>query len=382
MTRKILAVTGTRADYGLMTPIFKKILQNEELELELIVTGMHLLPEFKSGLETIVRDGIGKLHYVSMILGEDSGKAMAQALGLAIYGMASVMETVKPEIVLLQGDRGEMLAAAIAAVHLNIAVVHMSGGDFSGSIDDSVRNAISKLAHIHLTTCGQSTKRLLDMGEAAERIYEVGEPVLDLIATMDFIPADELAREFSLDLDRPLVLATQHPVTTESDQAAWQITQTLEALEELHLQTVFTYPNTDTGGREMVKVLQSYRDREFIRVIPNLGSAKYLSMMRMATLLVGNSSSGIIEAPSFKLPVVNIGTRQYGRMRACNVIDTGYTKEEIKKAICFALEDRYFRETLMRECKNPYGDGMAAQHTVELLAGLTLDSRLINKWHQ
>lgn len=380
MARKILAITGTRADYGLMTPVFKKIIQSSDLELDLIVTGMHLLPEFQCSLDRILKDKFGGLHYVSMLLGEDSGKAMAQSLGLAIYGMAAVIAAVKPDIILLQGDRGEMLAGAVAAAHLNIPVVHMSGGDYSGSIDDSIRNAISKFSHIHLTTCEMSTQRLLAMGETAERIFEVGEPGLDVINNMEYIPAVTLAKEFQLDLNLPLVLATQHPLTTEADRAAWQITQTLEALVELNMQTIFTYPNTDAGGREMVKVLQLYQDRDFIRVIPNLGSTKYLSLMRIAAVLVGNSSSGILEAPSFKLPVVNIGTRQQGRLRACNIIDTGYHKAEIVRAIRFAMEDRSFRAALQQECINPYGDGTTAQKTVALLTRLRLGPILINKW--
>jgi UDP-N-acetylglucosamine 2-epimerase (non-hydrolysing)/GDP/UDP-N,N'-diacetylbacillosamine 2-epimerase (hydrolysing) len=363
-----------------MTPIFKKINQSSGLELDLIVTGMHLLPEFQCSLNQVVMDSFGKLHYAGMLLGEDNGKAMAQSVGLAVYGMAAVMETVGPDLILLQGDRDEMLAGAIAGAHMNIPVCHMSGGDYSGSIDDSIRNAISKFSHIHLTTCALSTQRLLAMGEKAGRIFEVGEPGLDVIKNMDYIPAAELAKEFHLDLNLPLVLATQHPVTTESDQAARQITQTLEALAELKLQTIFTYPNTDAGGREMVKVLQRYQDRDFIQIIPNLGSTKYLSLMRIASVLVGNSSSGILEAPSFKLPVVNIGTRQHGRLKACNIIDTGYSKAEIIAAIRLAVEDRSFGAVLQQNCINPYGDGTTAQKTIALLTRLKLSPALINKW--
>jgi UDP-N-acetylglucosamine 2-epimerase (non-hydrolysing)/GDP/UDP-N,N'-diacetylbacillosamine 2-epimerase (hydrolysing) len=379
MGRKIAAITGTRADYGLMRPVFEAIQNSDSLALELIVTGMHLLPEFQNALAEIKSDGYGRLHFVNMTSGEDSGKAMAQSTGTAVVGMASSLEAIKPDVVLLQGDRGEMLAGAICAAHMNIPIVHMSGGDYSGSIDDSIRNSISKFSHIHLTTCSLSTERLLGMGEPMSRIWEVGEPGLDVIKHAEFMSAEEIASQLELDLSKPVILATQHPVTTEVDQAAWQMEQVLEALSEIGIQTVFTYPNSDAGGREMIKVLEGYKVREFLRIVPNLGSKRYLSMMRIASVLVGNSSSGILEAPSFKLPVVNVGTRQNARLRANNVIDVGYSKEEIADAIRLALEDKNFKNEL-EKCVNPYGDGTTALKTVEILSRLKLTPGLITKW--
>lgn len=374
-----MSITGTRADYGLMRPVYGAIAENDLLELELIVTGMHLVPEFESSLNEIRIDGFGRAYYVSTVIGEGGGKAMAQSLGLATVGMASILEASRPDILLLQGDRGEMLAGAICAAHLNLPVVHMSGGDRTGSIDDSIRNAISRFAHIHLTTCSSSTERMRAMGESSNRVQEVGEPALDAIRTMSFPTKERLAEEFDLDLNKPLVLATQHPVTTEADQAAWQIEQTLEALAELSFPTIFTYPNTDAGGIEMVAMLESYRTKGFIRIIPNLGSEKYLGLMRVADVVIGNSSSGILEAPSFKTPVVNIGTRQYGRLRANNVVDVGYNKEQIKQAILYALYDEGFRRALA-DCKNPYGDGTTAAKVVNILSRMSITPSLLTKW--
>ncbi len=379
VTRKIISITGTRSDYGLMTPVIRSIVNSANLTLELIVSGMHLLPEFKSSLAKIREDNFCRLHFTSMILGEDSSQAMAQSLGLAILGFTSILSNANPDIVLLQGDRGEMLAGAIAAAHMNIPLVHMSGGDYSGSIDDSIRNAISMFSHIHLTTCHQSSERLLAMGEAANRIFEVGEPGLDVIKQMKFIAADVLAQELKLELSKPIILAAQHPVTTEADQAAWQITQTLEALKELDIQCVFTYPNSDVGGREMTRVLESYSQNKFIRIVPNLGSEKYLSLMKIASLMVGNSSSGIFEAPSFKIPAVNIGTRQHGRLSSTNVINVPYDKDEIVSAVRYALENRDFHAHL-RDCSNPYGDGATAGRTVEILQRLLITPALLAKW--
>lgn len=381
MQRKILSITGTRSDYGLMSPVFQAIQSSENLELELIVSGMHLLPEFASSLARIREDSFGILHCASMLLGEDSGKAMAQSLGLAIYNFSEIIGSCRPDILLLQGDRGEMLAGAIAAAHMNIPVVHMSGGDYSGSIDDSIRNAISKFSHIHLTTCSLSSERLYAMGEPASRVFEVGEPGLDVIRNMQYVPPDELAVELQLDLTRPIILAAQHPVTTESEAAVPQLMQTLEALEELDIQTVFTYPNSDAGGREMAQALEGFRNRGFMRIVPNLGSRKFLSLMRIASVMVGNSSSGILESSSFGLPVINIGTRQHGRLRANNVIDVNYQRTEIRDAILFAMNDAEFQGAL-RDCKNPYGDGHTAERTVELLQRLKMTPGLLAKWMQ
>ncbi len=379
MPRVVTAITGTRSDYGLMTPVYRAIREAPDLDLRLVVTGMHLMPEFASSLAAIRDDGLGSLHYVDMALGQDSGAAMASSLGAAIQGIARALESAPPDVMLLQGDRGEMLAGAVVAAHMNLPVVHMSGGDRTGSIDDSIRNAISKFSHAHLTTCAASSGRLVAMGESVNRIYEVGEPGLDAIRTLEPVDADALARELGLDLARPFVLATQHPVTTEAQAGAAQIAQTLEALQALDVQTVFTYPNSDAGSREMVRVLESWRGRPFLRIVPNLGSARYLSLMRIAAAIVGNSSSGIFEAPSFGLPAVNIGTRQHGRLRARNVIDVGHDQTAIAAALRRALTDREFRETA-RGCVNPYGDGHAAPRTVEILRRLRLVPALLTKW--
>ena len=372
-------MTGTRSDYGLMSPVFRAIAAADDLSLDLIVTGMHLLPQFRSGLDIVRNDRFGVLHYVSALLGEDSSQAMAQSFGHTVTGIAPVLDQVRPDIVLLQGDRGEMLATAIAAAHMNLPIVHMSGGDRTGSIDDSIRHALSKFAHVHLATCARSSETLLALGEERARIRIVGEPGLDAIRELDAVPAEELAHELELDLSCPILLATLHPVTTETHLAHAQMTALLDALQALNMQTVFTYPNSDAGGRDMAGVLESRRDRSFLRIVPNLGSRRYLSLLRIAAAMVGNSSSGIFEAPSFKLPVVNIGTRQHGRLRADNVLDVGNDKEEIVAAIGTALREPAFRSRV-RACINPYGDGFTAPRTVEILRSLRLVPNLLTKW--
>jgi len=379
MKRKVLAVTGTRAEYGAMRPVYAAVAAATDLELELIVTGMHLAPRFASSLAEVEGDRYGPLHHVPVADTAASGAAMARALGEAVVAMAGVIEQVRPQLVLVQGDRGEMLAAAIAAAHQNVVIVHMSGGDSTGSIDEPIRHAISSFAHVHLTTCPESGARLVARGESALRIIEVGEPALDVILSLEPVPPEELAADLDLDLGRPIVLGTQHPVTTEAGDSAHQMTETLAALAALGMQTVFTYPNTDAGGAEMVRVLQSYAGRSFLRAVPHLGSRRYLSLMRIAAVMVGNSSSGILEAASFRLPAVNVGTRQHGRTRACNVIDVGYDRDAIVKAVRFALSDPTFKASLAG-CVNPYGDGSAAARTVDVLRRLRLTPALVAKW--
>lgn len=379
MKRRVLAVTGSRAEYGAMRPVFRAIVAHDRLELDLLVTAMHLQPAYAASLEEIRRDAYGSHHFVNMSPGADSGKAMAEALGIGISGIAGVLERVAPDMVLLQGDRGEMLAAAIAAAHMNVPIVHMSGGDLTGTIDQPVRNAITQFAQLHLTTCADSSERLRRHGEDAARIIEVGEPGIDAILGQDYAGREDLARQLGLNLAQPVVIATLHPVTTETAHAGRQMRALLDALESLGLQTVFTYPNSDAGGQQMRQVLEARRGAAWLRIAPHLGSRNYLGLMRVAAVMAGNSSSGILEAPSFQLPVVNVGTRQHGRTRSANVIDVGDSTEEIVRGIRAALDDAPFRARV-RDCTNPYGDGRAGERTAHALAKLRLSPALISKW--
>lgn len=377
--RRIAVITGSRADYGLMEPVLRGIAADPSLDLHLLVTGMHLRPEFASGLEQVREQRLGILHEVRMLDDGDSGATMARSIGRGIEGMVTAFEEIGPEIVLLQGDRGEMLAAAIAAVHSNLPLVHMSGGDVSGSVDDSVRNAISKLAHFHLTNCAESTVRLCGMGEARDRILTVGEPGLDQLLLMDPLARKTLETDLGLPEGDPFVIATLHPVTDEVEEAPKQMTAMLEALQEVGLPSVVTYPNSDAGGGAMREVLESWRGRAFLRIVPNLGSRRYLSLIRYASAVIGNSSSGLYDTPSLKVPAVNIGTRQTGRMRAANVVDCGNDRGEIVRAIRHVTADPEFLASLA-QCRNPFGDGQAARRTVAVLKHLRLGSRLVAKW--
>jgi UDP-N-acetylglucosamine 2-epimerase (non-hydrolysing)/GDP/UDP-N,N'-diacetylbacillosamine 2-epimerase (hydrolysing) len=362
-----------------MEPVHRALAADTGIELHLLVTGMHLMPEFSADLEQVRSDKFGRLHEADMLVGGNTGRVMAQSIGHGVVAAAALIDEIRPDIVLLQGDRGEMLAAAISAAHMNVPVVHMSGGDFSGSIDDSVRNAISKLAHFHLTNCDASTRRLIGMAEQPERIVEVGDPGIDRLRTLDFLPFENLASELKLRPGEPFLIATLHPVTDEVAQAGLQMQTLLEALQDVGLTTIFTYPNADQGGYAMKEVLEAWRDRCFIRIEPSLGSRRYLSLLRHAAAIVGNSSSGLFDAPSLGIPAIDIGSRQHNRVAAPNVVRVSHERAAIANAVRFVLADTGFRRGLAN-CRNPYGDGHAAERTIDVLHRLRIGAALLAKW--
>lgn len=375
--RKIFTLTERRADYGRIKAVLQEIQQSRELELALIVTGAHLLPEQGNTIEVVKKDGFPIDAIVPVFSGEekDTGADMVRALGRAIIGMTNALEKIKPDILLVGFDLGAHLAAAIAGAHMNLPIAHLEGGEVTGSIDESIRHAITRFAHIHLPTSELGKQRLIAMGENPKYIFCVGDPALDIILNMEFIPAEKLAGEFKLDLSRPVILVVQHPVTTEADEASGQVLKTLSAVKRAGEQAIFICPNVDAGGRRMREAFENAR----IQLYENMPFETFTSLMKISSVMVGNSSSAIREAPIFHLPAVNIGTRQNGRERAGNVIDVGYDEEEIYQAIRKAIHDQSFRQKL-QNLHNPYGDGKASQKIVEVLKSIDLTDRsLIQK---
>ncbi|MCB2311694.1 UDP-N-acetylglucosamine 2-epimerase [Clostridium tagluense] len=378
MKRKIAVITGTRADYGIFYHVLKEIEKHVALDLNLIACGMHLCPEFGMTINEIEKDGFEIADKFETILASDTGASMAKSIGLSIISMAQCFDRIKPDVVLILGDRGEMLAAATAAIHMNIPVAHIHGGEVTGTVDESVRHAITKLSHIHFPANEDSKQRILKLGEREENIFVVGAPGLDYIKKTVFLSRSVMLERFKLEDDK-IFLLTQHPVTTERDMVEWQIRETLDAIVELGYQTIVSYPNSDNGGREIIRVIEEYRAKyPFLKVFRNLSQVEYLSFLEIADVMIGNSSSGIIEAPSFKLPVVNIGSRQGGRLRACNIIDIPYGKDAVKAGIKSALEDESFKKQL-ETCINPYGDGNASGKIAQILSEIVLDRELIQK---
>ena len=377
--RKIAVVTGSRAEYGILYPVLKAIEGHPGLRLSLVVTGMHLSHEFGYTVQDIEEDGFKIDAKVNMLPSEDTLESMAESIGVGITGLAQTWGKLRPDIILLLGDRVEPLAAAIAGAYMNIPIAHIHGGDSPrGGLDEYARHAITKLAHIHFPATEKSAERIIKMGEDGWRVHTVGSPALDTILNETLLPADTLAEKLGISLTQPLILLVQHPVTTQVDEAPKQMRETLEAIVTLGYSTVLIYPNSDAGGRSIIEVIKQYEKYPFIKTFPNLPNKEYLSLMKMAGVMVGNSSSGIIEAPSLGLPVVNIGIRQEGRERGNNVIDVGHNKQEIIKGIEKALTDNEFLAEV-KKCESPYGKGKAAPRIVEILSQVEITPQLLQK---
>jgi UDP-N-acetylglucosamine 2-epimerase (non-hydrolysing)/GDP/UDP-N,N'-diacetylbacillosamine 2-epimerase (hydrolysing) len=378
MIRQVCYLTGTRADYGLFLPTLDRIQEHPVLDLHIVVTGMHLAPEFGQTVKGVESSGFSIAARVETLLAGDSGGAMARSIGLGILGITQALEALQPDILVVLGDRGEMLAGAIAATHLNIITVHVHGGEVSGTIDESVRHAISKLVHYHFPATVHSQERLIKMGEDPSRVYSVGAPGLSYLRQTEPLPVAQIEEALDLDLSKPVILMTQHPVTTESHQSAEQMRLTLNVLERVGLQTVITYPNADSGGRSMIQVLHEYEDTPSFRIRASLGQKLYVSLLHHTQVMVGNSSSGIIEAPFFGVPVVNIGSRQQGRERAANILDVPHNATAIYRAMEKALYDEAFIEQA-HHCTNPYGDGYTDARIAKLLADISLERHVLQK---
>ena len=374
--RKIGIITERRADYSRLKPILREIEKYPDLDYSLIVTGQHLLPELGNTIKVIEKDGFKISEKIEMYSKneKDTGADMSRALGKVLIGITNALEKIKPDILLVGFDLGAHLAGAIAGAHMNIPVAHIQGGEVTGTIDESLRHAITRFSHIHFPANQDASDRLIKMGENPDFVFNVGCPSLDVALNAELISKDMLIKEFDIDMTIPLAILIQHPVTTEVDKSTEQIITTLNAVKELNLQTILIYPNVDAGGRRIMNEIQKSK----IKTYKNLPFEKFLSLLSIAGVLIGNSSSGIREAASFHLPVVNIGTRQQGRLRPANVIDVDYNKSQIINAIKKALYDKKFKEKV-KKCKNPYGDGNSAKRIVKILKEIEISPKMSQK---
>ena len=381
MKRKMCVVTGTRAEYGLLYWIIKGIHDDPDLELQLIVTGMHLSPEFGLTVQEIERDGFPIAERVEMLLSSDTEEGIAMSMGLGLIGFANAYQRLQPDIVLVLGDRYEILAAAAAAVPFRIPVAHIHGGESTeGAMDEQFRHAITKMSHLHFPATQEYANRIIQMGEAPERVFCYGAPGLDNIMKLSLLDKPDLVAELGLPADQPLGVVTYHPVTLEGTSAVAQVTELLQALKNLtEIYWVFTLPNSDTGGRGIITAIRNFVD-EFPqrgKAFTSLGQVRYLSLLKHAAVMVGNSSSGIIEAPSFHLPVVNIGSRQQGRIRAANVIDVPECQQSaITQAIEKAFSAKF--KAALQGMANPYGTGDASMNIFHTLKTL-LESKIMTQ---
>jgi GDP/UDP-N,N'-diacetylbacillosamine 2-epimerase (hydrolysing) len=378
MKRKVCVVTGTRADYGIYLPILNKIVTHPALELQLLVTGMHLSPFYGETIKEIEKDQFPISAKVDILLQNDNEGAMARSIGIGIMGMTQAFEDLKPDIVLVLGDRGEMLAASIAASHLNIVVAHIHGGEVSGSIDESVRHAITKLSHIHFPSTLKSAERIQRMGEDSWRVFQVGAPRIDTIKSVELPTINQVFDKYDIPFEHvPYSMFVFHPVSTELAGVQSQIEECMEALKELNEKFIVIMPNSDAGNQEITNAYKKYsRDPRFV-FIDNFSPLDYLSVLKNANSLVGNSSSGIIEAASFQIPVMNIGDRQRGREQSANVLNVSADKEQIVKAFK-EITSESFRSSL-NGVENIYGDGRTSERIIMVLADLELNQNLLEK---
>jgi GDP/UDP-N,N'-diacetylbacillosamine 2-epimerase (hydrolysing) len=371
--RKICYVSGTRADFGLMRRTLAIARDSGALDVSVCVTGMHLSPLFGNTVREIEESGLRICARIPVALDEGSGAQMARATAQAMAGMVEAFEREQPDVVVALGDRGEMLAGAYAAVHLGIPVVRLHGGERSGTVDEPVRHAISKLAHYHFVATEQARERLIRMGERPEHVFVTGAPGLDDLAEGQRTPRADLCAQHGFDPARPVALVIFHPVLQEADAAGEQASELMEALASAGCQCLCFAPNSDAGGPAVRLVLERFADRKGVKLVTHLPRKDYIAWMAAADVMAGNSSSGIIEAASFGLPVVNIGSRQNARERSANVIDVEPRRDKIAAALRQALRDG------RRSCRNIYGDGQAGPRIVHMLRTLPLDRALLQK---
>lgn len=380
--REIAVFTGNRAEYGLLFPVIRELSGVSALgELYLIISGAHLNDDFGKTIDEIDMSCVKDVKKINLPRGGvDKQLEALQSFSRIISDGAEILTELRPAFIVLAGDRYETFAMAIVAFYMNIPIVHLFGGDLSrgGHLDDSVRHCITKLAHIHFTTNADSYKRILGLGEEEWRVFNVGSTAIDNVMSGGYSTIEDLSRNFEIDLGKPIILFTQHPVTTEIDFAYAQVKESLEALKELGYQTIITYPCNDPGSDKIIEAINEYSDTPHFFIRKNLGWKDYLGFLKIASVVVGNSSSGIMETPVFKVGCVNIGKRQEGRLRSENVVDVGYNKSEIKKAINTVVTDKEFMEKL-KTCSNPYGSGGASQKIVEVLSSISFDRDLLQK---
>jgi GDP/UDP-N,N'-diacetylbacillosamine 2-epimerase (hydrolysing) len=377
--KKICVLTGSRAEYGLLKPIMLAIQNHSGLRLSLIVTGMHLSKEHGYTVNEIIKDGFEVAEQVDMGNGGSTGYGMAHSIGIGIQKIAASLKRISPDILLVLGDRIEPLSGVIAAAYMNIPIAHIHGGDTTrGGLDESARHAITKFSHIHFPATKKSAERILKLGEDSWRVHIVGAPSLDNILHQKLLQKNVIEKRLNLDLSKETILLVQHSVTTEPENARFQIIETLEAIRELKYQTVVIYPNSDAGSADIISQIKKYARYPFIKSYKNLPYIEFLSLMKYVSVMVGNSSSGIIESSPFRLPIVNIGIRQEGRERSDNVLDTPHRKDEIIKSIKKALFDMKFKNKV-KNSKNPYGDGNTGQRVADILASIPINKSLLQK---
>ena len=364
--RKIFLITERRADYSRFKPILEIIRKDPELTYDLVVTGMHLKKEHGMTVREIEKDGFEIYDSFEMFLeNDDTGASMVRSFANALIGVSKVLNKSKPDIILSGFDIAANFAVTVAGAHMNIPVAHIQGGEVTGTIDESIRHAMSKFSHYHFAANKDACDRLIRMGEIPKNVFDVGCPSLDAILNVE----DDNNILSKYNLEEPYFLMIQHPVTSEIKDSEFQISQTLEAISESGVKVLIILPNNDAGYSNIMDKINNSN----VQSVNSLSISDYVNLLKRSEGLIGNSSSGIHETATFNIPTINIGTRQQGRLRPKNVLDVGYDKQEIKDAIkfCKRIGKKHF--------ENPYGDGKSSQRIVDLLKSIDISNNIIQK---
>lgn len=375
--RRICVVTGSRAEYGLLRWLMTEIADDPELQLQVVATGMHLAPEFGLTVRQIRQDGFGIDAEVEMLLSSDTGVGVVKSMGVGLIGFADAFQRLAPDIVVVLGDRFEILAAAQAAMILRRPVAHLHGGERTeGAFDEGIRHAITKMAHWHFVAAPEYRSRVVQLGEPPHRVFDFGAPGLDALERLDWLDRPALEADLGMSLDGPLALVTYHPATLGDADPVMALAELLAALDaDASLRVVFTYPNADTDGRRLIAEIDAWVAARpgRAKAFASLGQQRYMSLLRLCDVVVGNSSSALIEAPALRRPTVNIGDRQQGRLRAASVIDTPERREAILEALQKARSAAF--AAVLRDMTPVYGQGGSSRRIKDELKRVDLSER-------
>lgn len=376
--KRIGIMTGTRAEYGLLKPLMQEINKDNDLELYLIVSGMHLSPEFGMTYQEIEEDGFEINAKVEMLLSSDSPAGISKSIGLGVIGFADEFQRADLDMLILLGDRYEALSAAICALVMRIPIAHLHGGELTeGAIDEGIRHSITKMSYLHFTSTEQYRNRVIQLGENPERVFYVGALGVENIKKINLMTKEELERSIHFEIDENTVIVTYHPVTLENNTVEEQFLNLLKVLDRNpKIRMIFTKANADTNGRIVNELIDKYaaQNSERACAFMSLGQKRYLSALKYCRIVIGNSSSGIIEAPSFGKPIINIGDRQKGRICADSVINCGYTQQEIQQAMETALTEEF--ENKARNCRNPYEKENTAANIISVIKDYLLNDKI------
>jgi len=378
MKRTIAVVTTSRADYSHLYWPLHDLSRHPDVDLKLIAMGPHLSPEFGHTIREIERDGLEIAARIECLLSSDTDVGMAKTIGVATLSLADCLGQMRPDLILLIADRYEMLAPAAVALALRIPIAHIEGGEISeGAIDDAVRHALTKMSHVHFTSTFEARARVIALGEEEWRVHRAGAPSIDHLRRNTLFTREQLEGQLHIDLARPSAVVAYHPVTIVRDTTQ-EADALFAALSEVQGQILFCYPNADAGSRELIQRTEQFLEqRRDARVFVNLGAVAYWSLLRQVDVMIGNSSSGIMETPSFALPTVNVGMRQQGRERARNILDAAPEKAAILAKVELARSEQFRR--LLEGMQNPYGDGHASEKIVSVLTSVPLGEELLIK---